>query len=97
MYFEWDESKRQANFAKHGVDFGVAPVVFSGDTVTIADERNDYGEKRCITLGTLHGRVVVVVHTQRGEATRIISMRKANEREQKIYQAHVGSVGRDEG
>ena len=96
MHFEWDESKRQANFTRHGVDFAVAPVVFAGYTVTITDERKDYGEERYITPGRLHGRVVVVVHTQRGETILIISMRKANEREQRIYQAHVGSVGRDD-
>ena len=97
MLFEWDESKRQANFTKHGVDFEVAPVVFSGITVTVMDTRKDYGEARCITLGTLQGRVVVVVHTQRGETTRIISMRKANEREQRIYHTHIAALGRDDG
>ena len=57
-----------------------------GDTITIPDERYDYGEDRLITLGRLLGRVVVVVHVARGEKTRIISMRKANAREQEIYQ-----------
>jgi|SRR5438874_277622 uncharacterized protein len=97
MHFVWNESKRQANFTKHGVDFAVAPVVFSGVTVTVVDARKDYGEARCITLGILHGRVVVVVHTQRGETTRIISMRKANEREQRIYYTHLAALGRDDG
>ena len=64
MQFEWDEHKRQTNFAKHGIDFEVAPVVFAGIAVTISDERQDYGERRSITLGTLQGRVVVVAHTQ---------------------------------
>lgn len=58
----------------------------AGDTVTIPDERYDYGEHRLITLGRLAGRVVVVVHVAREEHTRIISMRKANAREQAIYQ-----------
>ena len=97
MQFEWDEHKRQMNFAKHGIDFGVASVVFAGLTVTTPDERQDYGEQRFITLGALKGRVVVIAYTQRGPATRIISMRKANEREQKIYRAHTEAAGRDEG
>ena len=97
MQFEWDEHKRQTNFAKHGIDFEVASVVFAGIVVTTSDERQDYGERRFITLGALQGRVVVVAHTQRGSATRIISMRKANEREQKIYRAHTEAAGRDEG
>ena len=60
--------------------------VLAGDTITIPDARHDYGEDRLITLGRLSGRVVVVVHVARGEHTRIISMRKANAREQEIYQ-----------
>jgi uncharacterized protein len=76
MQFEGDEQKRQANFTKHGIDFAVAPVVFSGVTVTVIDVRQDYGEARCITLGTLYGRAIVVVHSQRGESTWIISMRQ---------------------
>ncbi len=71
--------------------------MFSGVTVTVTDTRKDYGEARYIALGTLHGRVVVVVHTQRGETTRIISMRKANEREQRIYHTHIAALGRDDG
>lgn len=75
----------------------VSPVVFAGIAVTIPDEREDYGERRSITLGALQGRVVVVAHTQRGSVTRIISMRKANEREQKIYRTHTKAAGRDDG
>ena len=97
MRFEWDELKRQTNFAKHGIDFEVAAAVFADITVTIPDERQDYGERRFITLGALRGRVVVVAHTQRGAITRIISMRKANEREQRIYQAHTQAARRDGG
>jgi len=75
------EDKRRSNFAKHGVDFAIAPSVFSGVTVTIQDTRKDYGEVRFTTLGQLEGRVVVIAHTQREESMRIISMRKANGRE----------------
>jgi hypothetical protein len=71
---------------KHGLSFDDAWQVLIGDTITIQDERYDYGEDRLITLGRLLGRVVVVVHVARGEKTRIISMRKANAREQEIYQ-----------
>ncbi|RJR32619.1 MAG: BrnT family toxin [Deltaproteobacteria bacterium] len=86
MQMEWDEEKCQANLAKHGLSFEDAWQVLVGDTVTIPDKRHDYGEDRLITLGTLAGRVVVVVHVEREEKTRIISMRKANAREQEIYQ-----------
>ena len=86
MPVEWDEEKCRANLEKHGLSFDDAWQVLAGDTITIPDERYDYGEDRLITLGRLSGRVVVVVHVARGEKTRIISMRKANAREQEIYQ-----------
>ena len=86
MLVEWDEEKSRANLQKHGLSFDDAAQVLAGDTITIPDERFDYGEDRFITLGRLSGRVVVVVHAARGEYTRIISMRKANAREQEIYQ-----------
>ena len=86
MQTEWDEEKCRANLEKHGLSFEDAWQVFDGDTITISDERYDYGEDRLITLGRLEGRVVVVVHVARMGKTRIISMRKANAREQEIYQ-----------
>lgn len=86
MLVEWDEEKSRANLEKHSLSFDDAWQVLAGDTITIPDERYDYGADRLITLGRLAGRVVVVVHVSRGENTRIISMRKANAREQEIYQ-----------
>ena len=86
MQAEWEEEKCRANIEKHGLSFEDVWQVLAGDTLTIPDERYDYGEDRLITLGSLAGRVVVVVHVVRGENIRIISMRKANAREQEIYQ-----------
>ena len=90
MRYEWDDGKSDSNFQKHGLSFEDVELVFAGACVTFEDDRLDYGEQRLITLGTLEGRVVVIVHTPRLEATRIISMRKANDREQKIYQKRLG-------
>lgn len=84
--FEWDEAKSSENLSKHGLSFEDAETVFSGRCVSFEDDRFDYGEQRFITIGLLEGRAVVVAHTPRGENTRIISMRKADKREQKIYQ-----------
>ncbi len=70
---------------KHGLSFHDAYIVFEGQTVTFIDDRYDYQEIRYVTLGELVGRCVVVVHTTRGTSTRIISMRKANAREKKIF------------
>ena len=86
MRFEWNAAKNRSNFAKHGLDFEDAVLVFAGPCVTFVDDRFDYGEERFITLGLLAGRLIVIAHAPRGEATRIISMREANRREQKIYQ-----------
>ena len=78
--------KTEKNLSKHGLSFEDAEFVFSGPCVTFEDKRYDYGEDRFITLGVLEGRVAVIAHTPRRGRTRIISMRKANRREQKTYQ-----------
>jgi uncharacterized DUF497 family protein len=92
MLFEWDDAKNRSNFAKHGLDFADAELVFAGPCVTFVDSRFDYGEERFVTLGLLVGRLVAIAHAPRGEATRIISMRKANRRERKIYQERLGTA-----
>ena len=90
VLYEWDEAKARQNFAKHGLRFEDVDRVFSGHCVTFEDDRFDYGEERLITLGLLAGRVVLIAHSPRDEGTRIISMRKANRREQEIYQKRLG-------
>ena len=91
MKYEWDEAKNRSNLAKHGLSFEDAARVFSGPCVTFEDDRFEYGEERLITLGLLAGRLVVMAHAPRDEGTRIISMRKGNRREQKIYQKRLGT------
>lgn len=81
MRFTFDPAKRAKTLLERGLDFARAGEVFEGVTVTMDDNRLDYGERRCVTVGYLDGRVVVMVWTPRGRARRIISMRKANERE----------------
>jgi uncharacterized DUF497 family protein len=88
---EWDEAKNRSNFIRHGLDFEDAEKVFAGPCVTFTDDRFEYGEERLITLGLLAGRVVVIAHAPRDDNTRIISMRKANRREQNIYEKRLGS------
>lgn len=85
MEFEWDENKRLANIRKHGIDFVDVEVVFEGDTVTVEDDRFDYGEERFITFGLLEARVIVIVHTERDNLIRIISARKATKNEEIRY------------
>lgn len=89
---EFDPAKRKQALAFHKVDFLDAPRVFAGPTFNRQDIRRDYGEPRTMTLGLFQGRMVVVIWTQRGDARRVISMRKANEREQKLYAHRLGQV-----
>jgi uncharacterized DUF497 family protein len=86
MIYQWDDVKNRLNIKKHGLNFEDAELVFSGPCVTFEDDRFDYGEDRLITLGLLEGRLVVIAHAPFDEGTRIISMRKGNRREKKIYQ-----------
>ena len=86
MTVEFDEAKRAKTLEERGLDMARAGEVFDGDTLTIEDVRIDYGETRYITVGFLDERMVVLVWTQRGDIYRIISMRKANDREKAVYE-----------
>ena len=85
MRSEWDEAKRRSNIQKHGIDFIGIESLFAETTVTVLDDRSDYGEHRFITSGLLSGRVVVVAHTEIREVIRIISVRKATKNEEASY------------
>lgn len=84
MKIEFDPAKRQATMENRGLDMARATEIFAA-TLTIADKRRDYGEPRFFTIGRLDGRMVAVVWTPRGAARRVISLRKANDREQALY------------
>jgi uncharacterized protein len=90
MQIEFDNDKRDKTMTERGLDFARADEVFVGRHFTAPDDRASYGEPRYITVGTLEGRMVVMVWTPRGEVRRIISMRKANEREQTRYAYWLG-------
>lgn len=93
MAFEWDEPKRLANLAKHGVDFAAAKLIFDGPTVEFPDERRDYGEQRIGAYGKVGGVVLFVIYTTRGAARRLISARKAGSEERQFYQTRVVEGG----
>ncbi len=89
MGFEWDEEKNRLNIDKHGTSFEEAVQVFDDVHLSRVDTREEYGEVRKITIGMIAGTIVaVVVHTDRDEAIRIISARKANKRERSTYHAY---------
>lgn len=89
MRFEWDEDKRRINLRRHNIDFLDAEAVFAGRTVTFEDTRLHYGERRFVTFGLLQGRTVAVAHTEREDAIRIISIRKASKHEERSYFSQV--------
>ena len=92
MDFEWDETKRQANIRKHGIDFVDAVRVFDGWTLTVVDDRFDYGEVRELSTGILDGVLITtIVHTDRGNCIRLISARPASTRERIRYEAALRS------
>lgn len=85
MDVTFDPDKRAATLQQRGLDMARAGEVLADLIVTVADDRRDYGEPRFISIGYLDGRMVLVAWTPRGPARRIISMRKAYEREQARY------------
>ncbi|PHV30260.1 hypothetical protein CSQ94_27100 [Janthinobacterium sp. BJB312] len=90
MRITFDAAKREKTLRERGLDFARAREVFDGLTITLPDQRQDYGEPRFITAGWLDERLIVLVWTPRGLARRIISMRKANEREIAKYKQGLG-------
>jgi uncharacterized DUF497 family protein len=92
MRFEWDEAKRLANIEKHGLDFNDAPELFTGQMVIVLDARLYYGEERFIGFGVCKQRVLAVVFTKKEpDIIRLISLRKANRREQKRYEQAIAN------
>ena len=95
MEFEWDDAKAAANLEKHGIAFEEAARIFNGPVLTRIDDREEYGERREISLGRLAQEVIlVVVHTDRNGVTRIISARLASRAERKLYHEHCEKIAR---
>ena len=93
MDFEWDEQKRLANLAKHGIDFEGAKGIFGAPTVEYPDHRRDYGEPRIGAYGEVSGVVLFVIYTPRGALRRMISARRASSQERDFYRARIAAGG----
>lgn len=87
MEYEWDEAKRRGNVAKHGVDFTAAEDFDWRTAIRIIDARRSYGEARWKALGLIGTRLHALVFTRRHGRIRVISLRKANNKERKEYEA----------
>lgn len=81
----WDEAKRRANLRRHGLDFVGCDAVFDTPIVAAEDSRRAYGEQRINPIGWLHGRVVHMTYTERGESLHVISLREATKHEARYY------------
>lgn len=84
--FEFDPEKDRANLAKHGVSLILGAVVLENLAGEIADDRRDYGELRLNAFGMVAGRLFVCTYTKRGDAVRIISVRRASRQERRFWQ-----------
>lgn len=86
MTFVWDPEKERTNHSKHGITFAYAARIFlDPHRIELEDTRNEYAENRIKTIGMVEDRVLVVVYTDRDEATRIISARRAVRHERRQY------------
>lgn len=86
MDIEFDPAKDASNKAKHGISL-VQAARLDWDGLHIEpDLRHDYGEDRFTGTGWLNERLYVVIFTRRADATRVISLRKANPREIEYYE-----------
>ena len=91
MRFEWNSTKAQLNFSKHGISFEEASTIF-GDPLSITSPDPDHSEEeaRWISIGvSTNFKTIVVVHTDRAETLRIISARLATKRERECYEAGI--------
>lgn len=85
MDIEWDNKKRDKTLSERGLDFADVALIDWDEALTVEDTRLEYGETRYITFAEIHGRLCVIAWCYRGDAIRVISMRKANSREVKRY------------
>ena len=93
MDFEWNEAKNATNIAKHGIQFADAVRIFDGWTLTVPDDRFDYGEVRKLTTGVLDGVLLTtIVHTDREGRMRLISARPASTKERIRYETALRSA-----
>ncbi|MGB7405313.1 MAG: BrnT family toxin [Pacificimonas sp.] len=85
---EYDPVKNAENIAKHDIALKFAPLLFAGEYIEQIDDRHDYGETRFVATGPIAefgGRIFVAIYTWRRDKRRIISLRKANDREIRNY------------
>jgi uncharacterized DUF497 family protein len=88
MRFEWDSAKARSNWEKHGVSFEEAATIFGDQlSITVGDPDHSDEEDGYVSIGMSAGsRMLVVIHTDRGDVIRLISARPATPRERRTYE-----------
>ncbi|MFZ4537153.1 BrnT family toxin [Propionivibrio sp.] len=81
----FDESKRQANITKHGIDLADVETAFDYPLLTTEDDRVAYGEQRLESIAWLNGRVVVLLWTERESGAHVFSCRNADKSKSRKY------------
>lgn len=92
--FEWDAKKEALNVEKHHFDFTTASQIWNDQVIEKTDDRRDYRETRVIATGEAQGTLLIVVYTWRGDTRRIISARRANSREKRLFEEEIARRGR---
>ena len=85
MEFEWDEAKRAVNLAKHGLDFADVAGLNWDEAAIRPDLRFQYGEDRFRAFCMLDGELFSIAYTLRSTVVRILSFRRANRKERRLY------------
>lgn len=87
--FEWDVAKSAANRAKHGIDFDSAKNIWLDENRV--EIRAAYPvEDRTILVGQYQDKLWTAIYTMRGDTIRIISVRRAREKEARLYEEETG-------
>lgn len=85
MRFEYDEYKSASNAQKHGIDFVAAQQLWEDPDLLVIPART-MDEPRSLAIGVLDGKHWAAIVTERGEALRIISVRRARREEVSLYE-----------
>jgi uncharacterized DUF497 family protein len=86
MRITYDPEKNQRNIQERGLSFDEVENLDWGTALILKDERHDYGEERYRVLGRIGERLYAVVFTPREDEMRVISFRRANRREEVLYE-----------
>ena len=85
MKLEFDPAKNARNIRERGISFERFADMDLNTAIAVEDARTDYGERRVRLFGMIEDRLHVGVITYRGEKVRVISLRRANQREERTY------------